>query len=117
MTKIRATLCDTVVVGEGERSEDRNGFWLIKVDTGLAEVACYDFDGWQFEVLTSLPDKVGAVVRNSRENVLYVRISDDYASDNGAYPWLTLGCIDGQVWGDDTVADGGFTVVFDGVDE
>lgn len=117
MTKIRATLDDTVVVGVGERSENRDGFWLIKVGDGLAEVACYDFDGWQFEVLETLPNRVGAVVRNGREEVLYVRISDDRASDGGRYPWLTLGYIDGAVWGNDTVSDGGFTVLFEGVDE
>lgn len=115
--KVKATLGESVVVGEVNHVADN--YVGIDIDPiseggkGSAEVMAWSIDGWNIEVIQDLPTRAGALIRNNRDGALYVRLSSDRGA---AYEWADMGDI-GVTWGDDTVAEGGFEILFGGVDE
>ena len=114
--KIRATLGETVIVGEEAVREDTGPSGEhIGINVGapqpLALVDIWLNDGWEIEYIQELPTLPGAIVRNlSRtDGALYVR----HSYGDGPYTWIPLNA-PGEFWGD-TVAEGGFEVLFGGV--
>lgn len=112
--KIRATLGDSVIVGtERARAGNSQPYITIQVREDGENVDIWLNDGWTVEYIQELPTLPGAIVRGS-DGVLYVRHSD---SRGDHYMWAELRCAyTGVVWGDDTVSEGGFEVLFEGVE-
>lgn len=105
--RVRATLGENVLVGVVSYV-DREG---PNVDLGsAARVPCLYVDGWQFEQVVELPAKFGAVIRRADGQVSASLLP--HSVDN--QPWAT----DAGDWvSTDEATDGGFTVLFEGVDE
>ena len=103
--KVRATLGESVVIGEVADTFGNNGN-RIQIDTAVESYAiCDRSDGWQFEQVVSAPSKFGAVIRRA-DGKVYTRIEKDAWMDEG---WCS--------YRNETVTAGGFSVLFDGVDE
>jgi hypothetical protein len=108
--KVRATLGESVIVGEVLSDRFRSNHNLVEIDTGVESYAvCDRSDGWQFEQVVSVPTKFGAVIRRA-DGTLFT-LGDPGQSDG----WFAGGVIR---WAEqDEATAGGFTVLFDGVDE
>lgn len=106
--KVRATLGENVLVGDvSEQCADD----LVEVLLAEDECLTLDLSLWQFERVVSVPTKFGAVIR--RADGVMLSLQDAEARNNR---WLAPS--DGWQWCDDAEATaGGFTVLFDGVDE
>jgi hypothetical protein len=115
-SKVRATLGSTVIEGEVTTLSENlgDGYEITVQDKPLVVVDLWNADGWHFEELTPLPTLVGAVVRNDADGSLYVR-QPVAPGVYEPYPWREI-IEDGEIWGDNTVAEGGFTVLFGGVE-
>lgn len=116
--KIRATLGDSVIVGvERASGGSSQPYITIQVCEDGGNVDIWLNDGWTVEYIQELPTLPGAIVRNlsPADGALYVRHCH-YQGGN-EYMWTNLYTAnDGEVWGDDTVAEGGFEVLFEGVE-
>ena len=110
--KVRATLGETVIVGRISRTRSINGA-LCQVDVVPSEDSfaklTLEFGHWQFEQVASVPTKFGAVIR--RADGLFAFLGDMDATRaqwwNPVAGWLF----------EESVTRGGFTVLFEGVDE
>ena len=103
--KVRATLGKNVIVGEVEYCA--NGGVEIRVGRELFPVLVA---GWQFEQIVSVPTKFGAIIRRA-DGVLFV-LADPRGIDD---VWFAN---DGNRWCfRENATEGGFSVLFDGVDE
>lgn len=114
--KIRATLGDSVIVGiqTGAARSDYSGPYIdIKPSDVASEITIWLNDGWKLEYIQGLPTLPGAIVRGS-DGTLYVRHYDKVSGDSH-YMWINLDDASGMTWGDVTVAEGGFEVLFEGV--
>lgn len=112
--KVKATLRDTVVVGEVED-------WGNSPDTGYVSITpqglqqrsstirCWRGDGWAFEQIVSVPTKFGAVIRRADGEVFILAGPDDDCEE-----WKHR---ESGWWGDEEATFAGFTVLFEGVDE
>lgn len=111
--KIRATLGDTAIVGiqmrKGNGGIPSDNYITIRVGEKRGDVDIWLNDGWTVEYIQELPTLPGAIVRGS-DGTLYVR----HAQRHSEYMWIPLTASD-EVWGDDTVSEGGFEVLFEGV--
>ena len=112
--KVRATLGDTVIVGRvpGTRSID-GALWRVDVapsEDSFAQLTL-EFRHWHFEQVVSVPTKFGAVIRRAdgAKSVLL-----DPAS--GSIRWIS-GDLNWSWLSDEEATEGGFTVLFEGVDE
>lgn len=113
--KVRATLGDSVVVGEVDEVEHS------RVMTGTVWVCPQpeNFDrvelrlggslGWRFERVVAVPSKRLAVIRRADGTIFMLH------STGAKYPWS--GVDDWVSRSVDEATLGGFTVLFDGVDE
>ena len=106
--KVRATLGENVLVGivtVARLSETQDYF---EVDVAGFDVISVD-DSWHFEQVVSVPTKFGAVIR--RADGLISFLADLSGGDSR---WWTPGL----GWGAEVASTrGGFSVLFDGVDE
>ena len=105
--KVKATLGESVVVGE-VTERDEEGFRVAI--TPAHRVWVYPEDGWQFEQVVSVPAKFGAVIRRADGEVFIY--APGYESD--PCPWLTTST---RFFRPERATAGGFTILFDGVDE
>lgn len=108
--KVKATLGDNVLIGRIIAEYKRHGD-VFRVDIqpdGLREkVACFASDGWLFEQVVSVPTKFGAVIRRA-DGMKFVLRAPDFGQ------WATLSTVSVE---ESDATRGGFTVLFDGVDE
>ena len=114
--KVRATLGENVLVGVIACKEE-NGYYKLGVKQDEHVPAVYvDLNPlrWRFEPIVSVPTKFGAVIRNHGDKQLYVRHASDLELED--HVWVPLSAID-EVATDTEATAGGFTVLFDGVDE
>ena len=100
--KVRAVLGENVLVGDVIVVRKSLNYAEIEVD-GLGTVSIYD--DWHFEQIVSVPSKFGAVIRRADGTKFLTYGSEDWYNEDGDYH--TPG----------EVTAGGFTVLFDGVDE
>ncbi len=104
--KVRALLGESVVVGEVLDTCFRDIRNLVEIDTGVESYAACDIsDGWHFEEVVSVPSKFGAVIRRADGEVFRA------GNDGTWWSRFAEGC------GPDRATAGGFTILFDGVDE
>ena len=113
---VRATLGVNVLVGEVVFVSRPNGSpstdpVSIVVGATNSEIDVWLSDGWQFEVIRALPTGVGAVVRRS-DGVVFLRIFTD---DDTSCRWIKSGNR-WSLWDDEEVVEGGFEVMFEGVE-
>lgn len=105
--KVRATLGENVLVGIVESIPSG---YECNINIG-PQVRLVNTDvGWQFEQITSVPSKFGAVIRRAdgeRFTLVEPDAVDDLAWFGRLTGWMRFG----------EVTAGGFTVLFDGVDE
>jgi hypothetical protein len=105
--KVRATLGENVLVG-GVASTN-GGDITIWPDSVRWSFTVRLSDGWHFEQIVSVPTKFGAVIR--RADGMILQLSDPWVV---ASRWFTK---TGDWFNDEEATAGGFTVLFDGVDE
>jgi hypothetical protein len=106
--KVRATLGENVLVGEV--AEVGRTIVEIQMAGVPQELWTLTFsDGWQFEQIVSVPSKFGAVIRRADGEVF--QISDQ---NPAIRRWFGKG---GKGFSKAEATRGGFTVLFDGVDE
>ena len=109
--KVRAVLGENLLVGEITYKNTTDAWWQIVAD-GVEDVDPFvlsNADGWQFEQVVSVPSKFGAVIRRADGESFWLTTRSEKAC-----PWLTQH----GFWTDEKNATrGGFTVLFDGVDE
>ena len=111
---VRATLGENVLVGEvsAEYAGD-----IIELLVSEDEEVCISAEHWQFEQVVSVPTKFGAVIR--RADGIMLSLADPYDTED-VCTWLTAGDGEGRGIGWFSNAEataGGFTVLFEGVDE
>lgn len=107
--RVRATLGDENMLVGKAAAVDSTGVYIKLFDHDGGYLAWYS-DGWRIEkVSPPLPTKVGAIVRRS-DGELFVY--DGATRD----PWMKLDGSGGGV-GPAFVSEGGFEVIFDGVDQ
>ena len=108
--KVKATLGESVIVGLVDHVDpDFVGIVPDGVDR-LRPNAVHPEDGWQFEQVVSVPTKFGAVIRRA-DGVIFLLAEPNSADDTD---WFGAGC----GWHRRSKATaGGFTVLFEGVDE
>lgn len=108
--KVRATLGESVFVGE-VAVVDVYSNGMVRVDFGADyQYAWLKVSDCQFEQVVSVPTKFGAVIRRADGLVSFLADLDDEENDN----WWTpaLGWTHSK-----QATEGGFTVLFEGVDE
>lgn len=110
--KVRATLGENVLVGEiwGWDTRSVGVVWELRIAGVPESIDLVSSDGWQFEQVVSVPSKFGAVIRRADGEML--TLADPAAlAGRGWYSRFTD-------WvGREQATAGGFTVLFDGVDE
>jgi hypothetical protein len=111
--KVRATLGENVLVGRVDDIGEKFGNWVSLLPDGIEDVEPYllsGADGWHFEQFVSVPTKFGAVIRRADGRTFVhapSRIGD-------TVPWFA----NSRHWAStENATAGGFTVLFDGVDE
>ena len=115
--KVRATLGENVLVGTivtvaGASASDRVFYDIAFGEDQESMVRVFGIDGWRFEQVVSVPSKFGAVIRRADGEAF---VLTNLGSDKRAADWLTD---TGERWADEGRAtQGGFSVLFDGVDE
>lgn len=105
--KVKATLGENVLVGEviDEYAGD-----LIEIVVSEDESLTLERDAWQFEQIVTVPTKFGAVIR--RADGLISFLADTFEEEGSRWWHPTLGwCTEAHA------TAGGFTVLFEGVDE
>ncbi len=107
--KVRATLGESVIVGRHTNTMHNNGVHIAPEGADFPLVLRIN-DGWVFEQLVSVPSKFGAVIRRA-DGELFVKDMPGAPRE-----WLS---VDGNgIPATESMAtEGGFTVLFDGVDE
>ena len=107
---VKAKLGESVNVGEVVDMTANNGN-CVHIELGVESWAYCDLsDGWNFEQVVSVPTKFGAVIR--RADGLISFLGDTFEEEGSRWWHPTLG------WCTESHATaGGFTVLFDGVDE
>lgn len=113
---VRATLGESVIVGKVAEITMQNNYpTVVDVFVGphtfdnVALIA-HGSDSWQFEQVVSVPTKFGAVIR--RADGLISFLGDTFEEEGPRWWHPTLGwCTAAQA------TEGGFTVLFEGVDE
>lgn len=114
--KVIATLGESVIVGKVAEITMQNNYpTVVDVFVGphtfdnVALIA-HGSDSWQFEQVVSVPTKFGAVIRRA-DGVIFLLAEPNSADDTD---WFGAGC----GWHRRSKATaGGFTVLFEGVDE
>ena len=106
--RVRATLGENVLVGEVAAVPVADE---LEVNIGEEWPRYISPGRWQVEKMAPpLPTKFGAVVRNTKTGMVYMR------GNNGTtMPWVDS--YHGDTWADHGVSDGGFEVIFEGVDD
>ncbi len=107
--KVRATLGENVLVGEVTLVHIKGDWFDLEIPGASDGLTIYAEDGWKVEQLVSVPTKFGAVIRRA-DGALFSRSSDFEKN-----PWIP-NARQFSV-GDEFATHGGFTVLFDGVDE
>ena len=118
--KVRATLGESVIVGTVDfRSNAGDQTVVLHGISGphptIDRVWLWDKDNWQFEQVVSVPTKFGAVIRRAdgRAHALV----DPKAADGLPWVWSSPDT-EWDSWATTEEATaGGFTVLFEGVDE
>ena len=103
--KVRATLGENVLVGEVVTIANYELFDIALGDPRDSVVRVFDSDGWLFEQIVSVPSKFGAVIRRADGRLFSLVAPTIWWSDLGQSRIAS------------EVTEGGFTVLFDGVDE
>ena len=104
--KVRATLGENVLVGEVAQLSASD---LVELLLSEEEEVCLSVGQWQFEQVVSVPSKFGAVIRRNEGGTFSLT-----ARRQKPCPWLS----DKGEWVSEGFAtEGGFTILFDGVDE
>lgn len=113
--KVKATLGESVVTGVVAEITMRDGYpTVVDVFAGPhtfdnVGLIAHGKEGWQFEQVVSVPTKFGAVIRRA-DGEKFV-LSSPYSFDCW-YGGKELGWTRGE-----HATEGGFTVLFEGVDE
>lgn len=111
--KVRATLGENVLVGEVLSTTGGEGFgsglWLDITGLPKSDEVFVEHGVWTVEQVVSAPSKFGAVIRRADGQLFAFT-----ARRQKSCPWLSP--IDGWV-SDRFATDGGFTILFDGIDE
>lgn len=113
--KVRATLGESVIVGdityefEGGRIGRPEG-WEVCPDGSVRSAQVWLSEGWHFEQVVSVPTKFGAVIRRA-DGVKFVLVYHDM----GIPGWMRSD--DDDAYPAEYATAGGFTVLFEGVDE
>lgn len=105
--RVRATLGENVLVGVIHMRSTENAWWQIEAD-GVVDVDPFVLsanDGWWFEQVVEVPTKFGAVIRKPEGDVWV---------HHGDGEWYD---VEGCECTNADVERGGFTVLFEGVDE
>lgn len=111
--KVRATLGESVIVGKvAEIKMQKNYPTVVDVSVGphtfdTVSLIAHGSNSWQFEQVVSVPTKFGAVIRRADGKTL-IR-DNEYA-----FPWTDD---KGNGFKSELAVEGGFTVLFEGVDE
>lgn len=106
--RVRATLGENVLVGIVEYAD--RAFAEVRVNDSPSPFPLYLSLGWQFEQVVEVPTKFGAVIRRADGTVFLLA---EPSSADGT-DWFGAGC----GWHRPHEAtEGGFTVLFEGVDE
>lgn len=100
--RVRATLGENVLVGTWGVSE---GGLCNRIVLDSGHVIGQEWDGWQFEQVVEVPTKFGAVIRKPEGDV-WVQHGDGQWYD-----------VEGCECTNADIERGGFTVLFEGVDE
>ncbi len=112
--RVRATLGENVLVGEVEYAQE--GVIELRCNGSLFPLLYRDSwqplyrDSWQFEQVVEVPTKFGAVIRRA-DGVKFTLVHPDPADR----VWMRAN--DEDSWSDGGALYGGFTVLFEGVDE
>jgi len=109
--KVKATLGESVIVGRHTNTMHNNGVHIAPEGSDFPVVLRIS-DGWHFEQVVSVPTKFGAVIRRA-DGVVFVR---DYVDFPQSAEWMKLDGSDEWEFTTGATA-GGFTVLFEGVDE
>lgn len=104
--KVRATLGESVVMGRHINTLHDNGVHIAPEGSDFPIVLRIS-DGWHFEQVVSVPTKFGAVIRRA-DGMKFVLRAPDFGQ------WATLSTVSVE---ESDATRGGFTVLFDGVDE
>ena len=107
--KVRATLGENVL--EGTVREANPARTAIFVGSETTWLTAWHHHGWKFEQVVTIPTRVGAVIRSETDGQIYARYSSF-----SSHPWIPLAAID-ELASTPEATVGGFTVLFDGVDE
>lgn len=114
--KVRATLGESVIVGKVAEITMQNNYpTVVDVFVGphtfdTVALIAHGSNSWQFEQVVSVPTKFGAVIRRADGQVYSYS-----ALRQKSCPWLGD---DSYGWVSERYAtQGGFTVLFEGVDE
>ena len=115
--KVKATLGESAIVGKVAEITMQNNYpTVVDVFVGphtfdTVALIAHGSNSWQFEQVVSVPTKFGAVIRRAdgAKSVLL-----DPAS--GSIRWIS-GDLNWSWLSDEEATDGGFTVLFEGVDE
>lgn len=114
--KVRATLGESVIVGKVAEITMQNNYpTVVDVFVGPhtfdnVSLIAHGSNSWQFEQVVSVPTKFGTVIRRA-DGGIYL-LAEPFGAD--AVEWF------GQSAGwatERTATEGGFTVLFEGVDE
>ena len=115
--RVRATLGKNVLVGVVDGVSDE----LVAITPDVPRDISYSLlslrksEGWTFEYIINLPEKIGAIVRNDSTGCSYVLAPHD--SPGSPYVWLRIfGKNSGAYVGPVSVTEGGYTVLFEGID-
>ena len=114
--KVKATLGESVIVGKVAEITMQNNYPMV-VDVFVGPhtfdnvaLIAHGSNSWQFEQVVSVPTKFGAVIRRA-DGELFTLID---CNDRYSLPWWNAG----STWAKESdVTEGGFTVLFEGVDE
>lgn len=113
--RVRATLGENVLVGTVQCTDQ--DYTEVAVSDGRSWMAVWHHDGWQFEQVVEVPTKFGAVIRNNDGRLF--TLAD--LTPTSQEPWVELleaGRRLRYEWASTaTATEGGFTVLFEGVDE
>jgi len=107
--KVRATLGESVVVGEVVVIATHELMDIALGDPRDSVVRVFEVDGWHFEQVITVPSKFGAVIRRADGKVY------SHSGLHHERPWMP-NAPEFAVSGEAATA-GGFTIEFDGVDE
>lgn len=110
--KVRATLGESVIVGRHTNTMHNNGVHIAPEGADFPLVLRIN-DGWVFEQLVSVPSKFGAVIRRA-DGRLFVRRSQSEYTQGKEWRYVENA---GVATDFEDATAGGFTVLFEGVDE